>query len=261
LGFACFVIFSGFGYEINYLRNARALMLFIISLKYLENRKLLKYMIVNILGALFHMSSLIYLPFYFILNRKYPRKLIIFLFMLGNVVYLFSIKWLKDLLLLILSINLENSTVIRKVKGYTESVFFSSDFGFTIGYFEKIFTLLLVVIFYNKLLRKSSKNLIFINITIAYCFIHLYCSEMFIFRQRIALLFQLGYWILYPQIYGLISKRSKLLFLCIFLLYGGMRLIKNNSYVSVKYENILFLNYSSFDIRKDMAIKSLDQQM
>jgi hypothetical protein len=95
LGFAFFCAFGGIPIAVNFLRNVKGILLFIISIKYLRERKLAPYMALNMLGFLFHVSSVIYLPLYFILHRKIPRKVILLLLIIGNGVYLLEIKWIK----------------------------------------------------------------------------------------------------------------------------------------------------------------------
>ena len=66
-GFILFVLFSGITIEFNLLRNSKAIMLFLISLKYIEEKNFVKYLILNSIGCLFHTTALLYLPLYFFL--------------------------------------------------------------------------------------------------------------------------------------------------------------------------------------------------
>ncbi|MDY4707993.1 MAG: EpsG family protein [Candidatus Treponema excrementipullorum] len=91
LGFVFFFMFNGvigLGIEINFLRNAKALMLFLISVKYAQEKNIIVYSILNILGIFFHISSIIYLLIYPFLNRRFNYITYIMVFLLGNIIYL-----------------------------------------------------------------------------------------------------------------------------------------------------------------------------
>ena len=61
------------------LRQSIALVIFWMSLKYLINRKFIKYMCCCILGVLFHTASLILIPIYYLYNIKFKKRTLIIL--------------------------------------------------------------------------------------------------------------------------------------------------------------------------------------
>jgi hypothetical protein len=63
---------------------------------------------------------------------------------------------------------------------------------------------------------------------------------MYILLERVGLLFICSYWILYPEIYRLLSKKNKNIFLFFLLFYGIFKLLAGNTFVHQRYENILF---------------------
>ena len=83
LGFAIFFAISGLSMEFNLLRNMKSIMLFLISLKFVQEKSFGKYFIFNMIGYLFHQTSLLYIPLYFVLGRNWNRKFIILLFILA----------------------------------------------------------------------------------------------------------------------------------------------------------------------------------
>ena len=70
LPFLFFMAYNGLTIEFNLYRNAKAMDLFLLSLPHLEKRRIGRYMILNLLGTTFHLSSVVYLPLYFLLNRR-----------------------------------------------------------------------------------------------------------------------------------------------------------------------------------------------
>jgi len=246
LGFIFYILFAGINIEFNLLRNSKAIMLFLISLKSLEERRFLKYIIINSIGVLFHITALLYFPLYFILNRKISRTVILFLFIVGNILFLLQIEWCKLLLTSISTMIPGRLGTLLKV--YLSSDLYSKAYGITIGYIERFFTFIVIYYLFDKLCKINKYNLIYINAFFIYCFIFLYFSEMTILLERVAILFVFSYWILYPQLYSLIKNKNKKIFLVILLLYGVLKMSGNRN-VLMLYDNIMF-SHRSYHERK-----------
>jgi hypothetical protein len=245
-GFVLFLLFSGIIIEFNLLRNSKAMMLFLISLKSLKERIFFKYVIINSIGVLFHITALLYLPLYFILNKKINRKIILFLFIIGNIIFLLQIEWCKLLLTSIGTMIPGRLGVLSKI--YLSSNLYTKAYGITIGYIERFFTFIVIYCFYERLCRINKYNLIYINAFFIYCLIFLYFSEIKIILDRVAILFIFPYWILYPQVYSLIKNKNKQIFLMILLFYGVLKMSVGNRNIFSLYDNVLF-PYKSFKER------------
>jgi len=242
-----YLVFSGLTIEFNLLRNSKSIMLFLISLKYLEQRKPAKYFLMNIMGCMFHITSIFYMPLYFFL-KKMNKKLVLFVFILGNIIFLLQIRWCKPILLFLSNFVPGGIGLLLKRYVATKVI---ANYGITIGYIERVFSFIMIYHFMNQLL-KNKKNLIFINAFFIYQFIYLYFSEISILLERLALLFVFPYWVLYPQIYQSITKNSKKLFLCCIFAYGVLRMAVGNGVSLSLYDNILF-NHKSYNERTLMA--------
>jgi hypothetical protein len=237
LGFIFFFLFSGLQIEINLLRNSKAIMLFLISIKYIEKRKISLYFLFNFIGCLFHISSVFYLPLYFILNKRIPKLVVLFAFLMGNILFLFSIKWLGVLLTLLSHSGSKLSFLIRL---YLSSDLWSSSFGISIGFIERTISFFLFTFFfYDKLIKTKKENIIFINCFYMYIFFYLYCSEMLVLIQRMPILFIFSYWVLYPQIYDLLSSKRKKYFFAVLLFYSTLKLLSNYHSEEFRYQNII----------------------
>lgn len=243
LGFVFFFMFNGvigLGIEINFLRNAKALMLFLISVKYAQEKNIIVYSILNILGIFFHISSIIYLLIYPFLNRRFNYITYIMVFLLGNIIYLLQLNYLTIVLKMCSSIfGGQLSYVIER---YINNQHWNTSYGISIGYLERIFTYIFVLCFSRRLVIRYS-NIIFINSVFLYVLSYLYFSEMKILTDRIPLLFAFSYWIIYPQIYSLLKKDFKYLFLFLFLLYSFLKILSGHSSILNLYDNALFLQY------------------
>lgn len=242
----CFVFFFAFGglsLEINFMRSAKAMMLFLISLKYVQQRRILPYFLLNILAIFFHTSALIYLPLYFVLNRRFSFSFYVLLFVVGNVLYLLRIKWVAPVVELFAGLS-GYARLFVLAGSYLNADKWNAGYGISIGYLERVFTYILVLCFFKKLCKKSEANVIFINMLLLYVCAHLYLSEMRIFVDRIPLMFSGSYWFIYPQIYSLLKKDFKWLFVALFLLYGVAKFIYGSNNIMHLYDNALWLQYS-----------------
>jgi hypothetical protein len=254
LGLIFFILFGGLISEINLLRNSKSIAIFLISIKYIEKRKLFQFLALNIFGSLFHISAVLYIPLYFVINRQYPKKIILILFLLGNAMFLLSISWMRGILLTLSSIYDSRLSVL--IQNYMSSPLYSRAFGITIGYIERTMSFLIIYIFHNKLII-NRQNIIFLNCAYIYWFVYLYCSEVYIILQRMPLLFIFSYWILYPQLFYVLSKEKKKIFL-IFMLVYGVLLFSTYTKESNRYENIVF-GHSSYNKKKAIILQELSQ--
>jgi len=241
LGMCFYFSFGALRYDVNLLRNAKAIMIFICSLKFVKEQKIMLYMALNLLGTLFHSSAIFFLPLYFVLNKKPSRMFLILLFVIGNILFLFKIRWLSGIIEFVL--NVIGGRLSRVGIAYLNSDVYSSAYGLSVGYIERTITFFLVMHFRNRLLKTKS-NVIVLNIMYIYLFSFLFLSEMSILSDRIPTLFLLAYWIVYPQIYGYLNKNKKMLFLVLFFLYSSLKIVSGYSSVVCAYDNIIFPQYS-----------------
>ena len=72
-----YLTINGLSLEIDVMRNVKSILLFLVSIQFIENRNFIPYILLNIVGSSFHVSSLLYIPLYFILNLKIDKKLIL----------------------------------------------------------------------------------------------------------------------------------------------------------------------------------------
>lgn len=71
------------------IRQTIAILFFIISVKYIYERKIIKYIFCLVIAAGFHKSSLLLIPFYFFLNtKKISKKEYVFIFL--SIIFIFT---------------------------------------------------------------------------------------------------------------------------------------------------------------------------
>lgn len=204
-----FLFFSiyGLALEIDMLRNAKAIVLFLLSIKYIEERKLEKFIGLIILAFTFHASSLIYLPMYFILGKKWNKKIVLGIFILGNLYYLSDmrifIKLLKHMDIIIPTSF--GRAIMSKLSIYFSSTPLDFKLGFSIFYFERLIIFVLAWVMDSEI-RKQKYGDIMLNSLYISIFIFLYLAELSVMGARLNILFIYSYWFVLPLLFNYYSE-------------------------------------------------------
>lgn len=247
-----FVLFLYFGIhgialEIDMMRNIKSILLFLCSIKYIEDRKPIVFIALNVLGMMFHSSSLIYFPMYFILNVKWNRKFIMGLFVLGNIYYISNVR------LIINGVRMFGSYlpggIGQKIADYLSIIPGDFPLGFSLFYVERILIFLLVYFAGYQLMNKRYGN-IFLNSIYISVFMFLFTSELSVISLRIGILFIYSYWFIIPMlIEKTMAPAAKIVvillaaFICYFRVNNQLNFIGNRDiYI---YENIFFKHRSA----------------
>lgn len=187
---ATYVAFSGFELSINLMRNSMAMFIVLNALPYIEKKKFGKYLIICAIATGVHLSSIIYIPMYFILNRRINKWIFLASVLIGNIV-LFSN--MAIVLKLAEAIGFSNEIITAKIEAY-------SGFGMYAGsrfvLLQRFFICLMVFFYYEKLNELSSSNRIFINALMIYILGSYLTSEFSEMSNRIGILFSFSFWIL-----------------------------------------------------------------
>ena len=246
LGFAVFLVFYGCIFEINLLRNFKGLLLFLIALPYIEQRKPIKYFTLITLAILFHWSSIVFVPLYFFLHKEIPLKVFLITFIVGSFIYLLQIEYITPIIKLFSSLLPKELSV--RILNYTNIAAFSKSYGLTFVYFERTLTTFFVLLYYNKI-KANRANILLINSFFIYITLFLFCSEMTIILTRVAGNFAYSYWILIPIIIQQSERNFKPLIITFFALFFilKMHLMMNNIFFD--YDSFLFGNSKSYEQR------------
>lgn len=243
LSFIIFIVFSGLLMEFNLYRNMKALDLFFLSIPYLLNRKLLPYVILNVLGCTFHSTSILYIPLYFILARSIPMVIIWGGIIVVNIIFLGDISVIGNIA--------ESLNIFQNMNFYGKFVshIANSDTGYklSLGYIEKTIGVIMLSVLYSKLKNVNYSNVVFFNCYWLYYISSFFFYEIEVFTSRIPLLFVFGYWILYANIFYLNYRLRQLIMLFIIVL-SFIKVNMVNSIPPARYENILF-GIDSYDTR------------
>jgi hypothetical protein len=244
LFFLLFCMFGGIAFEIDAIRNAKSIYIFLVSLRFLIKKNILSYLLLNLIGCLFHVSSLFYILFYFIANKKINHFVIVGLFAVGYVIFFTKINILNNVIAFFAGKNLGRISVLidayniasKNITSYTGGIF---------GLIERFVTFL-ILFFNEKRLLNIFHHRVFVNALYLYLLIFLYCSSIAILAERLPLLFIFSYWFIYLEVYKLTKQKGVVLFLLIS--YGILKFISAWSNPMSLYENVL-INHMSIDER------------
>lgn len=238
MAFAIFFSIQGLHIEVELLRNIKAMILFLFSIQYIKERRIIPFLFLNVLGILFHTSAIIYLPMYFILNYNYKNKVILSIFILGSIYYLLDFKIFN----LIFNLNFEFLPKIleNKIIDYRETIPKELTRGITLFYFER------AIVFF--LAYKYEKDLVIKNSAYIWIFIFLFTSELSIVSLRIGILFIYGVWLVLTRAIEKVENKKILIgilcILCLGRIYKSITFPGNK--INYKYKNAIFneLDYS-----------------
>ena len=237
LSFMFFLAFQGLIIEVNLMRNVKAMMLFLLSIPYLQKRRIVPYMALNLLGFAFHQSALIYIIAYFVLDRQLSKKLIGIIFIGANVVFFLKLSLTGPIVEWIVA-NVEISRAGR-LNAYLNS---AEELGISIGYLERTLIYMLVWRYYDCLIKAKDCNRIFCNSLIAYYLVFYLFYDVEVFVSRLTFMFVFSYWFLGANIYGYLVEVKRfhkgVLCLCIIVLCFMKVSISNRSIIA-DYNNVL----------------------
>lgn len=251
-----FIAFGGLLIECNLMRNIKSMLLFFLSLKYLQERKIVPYMLLNGLGLLFHSSAIVFFPLYFFFHKEFPKWLMWAIFVVGIFLTMLHVVYLKPLMLGFSEII--GGRLGVQIKLYFASDLYSQAYGISIGYIERVITYLLIIFFKDKLVERNKYNILFINAYILYFIVFFYFSEVMVAVERLSLIFVFAYWILYPELLALVKDTvNKFIVFFAIIAFAGMKIVTATTNVFAKYDNLLF-GIESMEERSMRVYNDLD---
>lgn len=233
--FMLFISFDGISIMFNLFRNQIAIFIFLNSLIYIVKRQPLPYFGLCLLALSFHLSSIVYFPLYFLLNKRINKWLFLGL-ALGFLLFYFG---KISVVLSIIKIFGANGTFGEKAAFYTEALTNSRAFSFT-GTIEKVGLTTLIFLYYDKLMKLKNRHII-IKCLLLYFFFYYVFAEFQDLSSRLAILFAFSYWIIWIDLVGVLhlSNNKKLLAGTIFLYCFYINLMAYNQPIQ-QYDNLLF---------------------
>lgn len=260
-----FLIFSGLNLQLDLMRNIKAMIIFLYSLKYLTNKEYFKVYFFNIIAFTIHRTSFLYIILISFLQKKIYKKkyLILILFFIGVCFYFFSNNFFYEMFEIIfeilkkLNISLL-SGIQNKLNAYMLQIEHMSPGIIKIGLIEKIITFF-VFYFNRKKINETKIERIFFNLYLACIFSYLYTNSISVLHDRLEILFIPSYWILYPIFLKKCKKNKLIIFVILITIFLGKYFnfynktlsselykynnLEKNEYNYIKFSKIFFKTY------------------
>ncbi len=233
LAFMLFITFQGLTIMFNLLRNAISMFIFMNALQYIEKRKPLPYFALCTAALMFHMSSAVFFPLYFFLNRRLNRWVYLGIAVALMLFFLSKISLVGTALQLA---GIEGD----KVEAYTENLTSSRGISLT-DTLENVSLLALVMLYYDEIIAKHRGHAVIVNSLLMYFFMYYILAEFKIMSDRFAMLFSYSFWILWADfIHLLYLKNNRILLSSVIYLYCAFILVRTINTPAQEYDNLLF---------------------
>jgi hypothetical protein len=255
-----YFLFGGIGIESNLLRNSKAIMLFIISIRFIEEKRIIPFLLLNGLGYLFHASSLIYIPLFFFISCRFNRVFIFSVFIVGIIILFFSINWIKDVINSLLPLFGFENRLLFLAEVYLNDAHYSSARGISIGTAERLVSFILVFHREKYIIRHSRYMRIFVNLFYIQIFCYLYFSEFLVLADRFAVLFHFSYWYVFPLLYVTFKKETKKIFMVCFILYACMKIFAAYGSLATYY-NFIWVSENELKNIRSNVLKVMQDQL
>ena len=227
------------GLEFDLMRNMKAILLILLSLQYIKQRNLLKFLLIIVAAFMFHRSALMFIPLYFMGNMELKEKKLSIFLIIINIFYFIDFSFFNELMEPISESF--GGAVASKYYWYSKSEIYASERGFTLGYFYKNISFILLIIYSNKIYSYFPYGKIMINAMIIYMTVSFVFNDIMVFVDRTEMLYSFSFWFVWPYILSSISEhRYKILALTIMILFCTLRIYKQTNNIMYEYENILF---------------------
>lgn len=242
LSFIAFLIFDGLSFEFNLFRNSKAILLFLLSIPYGIKRQFYIFLVLNCIGATFHLSSLLYIPCYCFIFQEIRLKWMWIIFVLSIIIFIAGAVFITDSIshmLNLFPIGIE--TAAEKLENYsTNHLKTVAIFSWT--FLLRIVLMLCVLLNYRKLRDQSERNLVFMNALLLYVAAANIFFSMGVLYVRITALFSFAAWIMVVNTIYLSTIHARRFIIILFLLVVGVKLTRETSQIILAYQNVFWSN-------------------
>ena len=232
-----FLGFYGLLMEINLMRNMKAILLFLLSIKHIEERNFIKFSLYNAIGFSMHSSAILFFPMYWLLRIKLNKKFIATIAIASTFIYVANIDIINDLInAILLALKQYDFSMIIKASAYYEQ---SETQALSLGTIERIITLILALYAYFRQKNINKQFIIFFNSYLIFFLAYSVFGNNEVFRDRFTTLFYYSYWFLYPHLAQFYKGKIKYFSLWI-TIYAMLRIFMLTHNCAAYYETVFF---------------------
>lgn len=209
--------FSYLQLDFMFLRQGLAIAMFFYAIKYIKIENPYKYFFLISISCLFHISSIILFPVYFLVSRSYRTNALWGLALLAFV--LGMLPWV-EILFSVIERPLELVGLASPIKSYLYGEnWVDQGKGFSFSMLEKLIVLLFFSYYYNYFYRRIEYFSIFYNLAFIAFLVGLLFMNYYVFSERIVIIFNVSYIVLISYSLLIMSSYTRILFLVLLVLY------------------------------------------
>jgi len=254
LALALYLAFRGFVISINLLRNSLSILIFLNSLELIREKAFLKYLGSCLLGMSIHLSSIVFIPLYFILNLKINRW--VFLIIIFSCLASLGIGFSPFVEIVTLLFE-DNAMALQRLETY---IGFGQHSIPKSVILERSFTCFLIFMYYEVLVERKETNRIFINSFLCYIIGTTLTNDISEVSNRIGIMFIYPYWILWLElVFCMRYYGNRCLFGGAAILYIVYSLFFAISTPVMEYRNYLLGNAKSYQESLDYFNKTFKE--
>lgn len=255
--YTCIFIFVFFGIslyalEIEAMRQVKAILLLIYSIKYFDQKKFFKYSITIILASFFHKTIIIFILLYFFKDMKINKKNI---YIYIALIVVLSFVFINIIEILVLRVNFLNKYIVY-LEGY-----YSSKKSFTLFNLIRniifIFPYLIVLNYQDELSKKIQKFETIKFLSFVYLVFFLATNFMILF-ERFTLYFSFFYFIGWTFIFYLKNRNSLKILMFIFYTFISLRqtIMLSRAVLIKDYKNIFIDSILDKNLNLEERVKN-----
>ncbi len=242
-----YLAFNGWTNEFDLIRNIKAILLFLLSLKYVERRQPIPYFVLNIIGLGFHWTAIVFLPLYFFFHIRLSRRsfilIALFSFIVIPFVPYFVIR-IGDVMSMF-----GNDAMRERFVFYSNASEYNMAKGFGIEDLQRVLLFVMFCLFYTGF-SKNEHAPILLNAFLCYLLLAAFGSGFEIVLKRVAPLFLYSIWIGVPLMAEIVSHRNKFVLYVLFILLSFGKTYKLTYWIPFfEYDNILIGEHKTYEER------------
>lgn len=252
------LLYFGFIYltlNMSGIRQALSLSIFFYSLKYIINKDLKSYILLILLASTIHISSIILLLFYFVLNKKLSSISIYICITVGIFFQVLKISLIRSLFIALA--NFFNNPFIVKFLLYSSKETVKSN-SLSISFLITIIVFILIVLKRKKIGELNSHSNIFINLYFFYVCLYSFLWDINDVKVRLGWYFAIGLIILIPELVMIYTKTINRI--ALFLLATSMAFYASNFIFLERKNGITYNPYQSYLTHELFDIQSTGER-
>jgi|GEM_PF-2251747 len=221
-------------YDMGQIRQGLALLIVLKGIQFIQVRAVYYFVLCIFFAAMFHVSALIFLPAYYVVNKNFGHRYVLLALVLSAGIALIDLK--------IVALNIISflpTFVYLKVDYYLST---ETSVGITFAMGFRILLVLLFCVFRDKLRRRFPQTLIYFNIYIIGVILYLLFNSIPQFAGRLSVYYQIMEIFIIPVLIIVnrhLSVRAGLFVLvCIYCFWGVFSTIHSVNDAFIPYRSI-----------------------